>query len=347
MFKENNGKPLTLEHIKKAIAKMEAKEYYIFHNEFTSRDIQAYEKFKGIQRNSFTLLFKDLESDPTTLDFMKEVAPKLAHGNHGNMGGWGAMNMGWILWKDVSEIMGHPSILIEQIQSDWRGLMSKIKAIKEDINNPSSRVAGQMLEDWNEKHGQESLTRIQKNLDELVKDYPEKLMAEFLSNAGVRGKTVYITGRDVQQKLVGHKADRESVMLDTIYERMPATFGFKPAEELPGFLKLERANMKYRKLIRQAANKILRKAFDFSGIDERLKQNIDLLRTTKLVGFQSKQLHGIDLATRSEGTVVEHVGTKIVVEGKSGRETFDLANASYLRVEPALELVKFSMDPHE
>ena len=105
--------------------------------------------------------------------------------------------------------------------------------------------------------------------------------------------------------------------------------------------------MKYRKLIRQAANKILRKAFDFSGIDERLKQNIDLLRTTKLVGFQSKQLHGIDLATRSEGTVVEHVGTKIVVEGKSGRETFDLANASYLRVEPALELVKFSMDPHE
>ena len=346
MFKGNNGKPLTIEHIQKALEKMDAKEFYIFHNDFGS-GIQSHEKFRNIPRSSFALLFKDLEGDPTTLQFMKDVAPKLAHGHHGSMGGWGAMNMGWILWKDITSVVGHPAILIEQIQSDWRGLMSKIKAIRDDIDNPSSRAAAQMLEQWEEEHGAESLTQIQRNLDALVKDYPEKLMAEFLSNSGVRGKTVYITGRDTQQKLVGHSSDRESVMLDTIYERMPAAFGFKPSEELPGFLKLERANMKYRQIIKQAAQKLLKEGFDSSGIDERLQHNVDALRGTDIVGYESKQLHGVNLATRSVGKVVQQNGSKIVVQNAQGTQSFDLSQATYLRVDAHFEVIRFSMDHHE
>ena len=261
MFKENNGKPLTLEHIKKAIEKMEAKEFYIYHGDFGS-GIQSHEDFTKIPRHSFALLFKDLESDPQTLEFMKDVAPSLAHGHHGSMGGWGAMNMGWILWKDISGKIGKPAVLIEQVQSDWRGLMSKIKAMKDDVNNPQNYQAERMIDDWIEKYGEESLPRIQKNLDELVKDYPEKLMAEFLSSSGVRGKTVYITGKETQRGLVGH-SDKESTMLDVIYDRMPSAFGFKPAEDLPGFLKLERASTKalvkktgYRRLISEVSAKL-------------------------------------------------------------------------------------------
>jgi predicted regulator of amino acid metabolism with ACT domain len=263
MFKENNGRPLTMEHIKKALEKMEAKEFYIYHGDF-SKGIQSHEKFSNIPRHSFALLFKDLESDPQTLEFMKDVAPNMAHGHHGSMGGWGEMNMGWILWKDISKVIGKPAVLVEQVQSDWRGLMSKIRAMKDDVNHPQNYQAERMVEDWVERYGEESLPRIQKNLDELVKDYPEKLMAEFLSSSGVRGKTVYITGKETQRQLVGHDADKESTMLDTIYDRMPAAFGFKPAEDLQGFLKLERASFRvlvknsgYRKLIQKTSAKLI------------------------------------------------------------------------------------------
>jgi len=262
MFKENNGKPITIEHVKAAIAKMDGKEFYIFHGDFGS-GIQSHEKFDKLPRHSFALLFKDLESDSQTLEFMRDVAPSLAHGDHGSMGGWGEMNMGWILWKDISKMMKSPAVLIEQIQSDWRGLMSKIKAIQDDADNPSSWRAKSMIEEWIEKYGEESLGRIQKNLDELVKDYPEKLMAEFLSNSGVRGKTVYITDKETQRKLVGHE-DRQSVMLDVIYDRVPSAFGFHESKELPGFLKLERASTSsiikssgYRKYINQKSKKLL------------------------------------------------------------------------------------------
>jgi hypothetical protein len=347
MFKENNGKPLTLEHIKKAIEKMEAKEFYIFHNTFGS-GIQSHDTFRHLPRYSFALLFKDLEGDPETLQFMKDVAPKLAHGQHGSMGGWGAMNMGWILWKDISTVTGRPSVLIEQIQSDWRGLMSKIRAIKDDIDNPSSRAAGIMLEEWNEKHGEESLGRIQKNLDELVKDYPEKLMAEFLTNSGVRGKTVYITGRDTQQRLVGHQAGRESVMLDTIYERMPAAFGFKQAEDLPGFLKLERANTKYRKIIRQAAEKLIKESFELGGLDSLLKDNIRVLGNKNVSGFKAVPLYGegLNRMAGTEGKIIKQNGTTITIQSKSGVNMIDLAKATYLRVDEFREEVRFSMDPH-
>ena len=261
MFKENNGKPLSIEHIKKALEKLDAKEFYVYHGDFSS-GIQSHKKFSTLPRHSFALLFKDLESDPQTLEFMKDVAPNMAHGNHGSMGGWGEMNMGWILWKDITKIVGKPAVLIEQVQSDWRGLMSKIKAMKDDINHPQNWQAERMVDDWIEQYGEDSLPRIQKNLDALVKDYPEKLMAAFLSSSGVRGKTVYITDKETQRGLVGH-SEGESVMLDTIYERMPAAFGFKQAEDIPGFLKLERASTRalvatsgYRKFISQKVAKI-------------------------------------------------------------------------------------------
>ena len=39
------------------------------------------------------------------------------------------------------------------------------------------------------------------------------------------------------------------VLAKDIYEKLPKWFGFKPAEDLEGYLKLEKAKKNYRKLI--------------------------------------------------------------------------------------------------
>lgn len=347
MFRQNNGKPLTLEHIKKAIETIEAKEFYVLHGTMGS-EIQSASQFKELPRHSFALLFKDLESDPETLAFMKDVAPKLGHGDHGSYGGWGNMNMGWVLWKDISSVMGYPSILIEQIQSDWRGLISKIRGMRDDINDRQNSEAASLLKQWEEKYGPDSLNRIQKNIDELVRDYPEKILSEFLSQSGVRGKTVFMTGKETQQKLIGHKSDKPDVLTDNIYDRIPRSLGFKDSDELKGFLKLERANMKYRQLIRQGAQKILKEAFDISGVDEKLKENLGILGGGNFKGFTAIQLHGADL-NRIDGQVekiIKQKGTQITVQSKNGTRTIDLAAATYLRVDSFRNEIRYSMDPH-
>jgi hypothetical protein len=279
---------------------------------------------------------------------MKEVAPKLGHGDHGSYGGWGNMNMGWVLWKDITEVMGHPSILIEQVQSDWRGLLSKIRAMRDDINDRQSGVAKELLTQWEEKYGQESLERIQKNVDELVRDYPEKIMAEFLSQPGVRGKTVYMTGKDTQQGLIGHSKERKDVLTENIYDKIPRAMGFKDSKELPGFLKLERANMQYRKLIRQGAEKLLRQSFDLSGVDEQLQENVSLVGAQNVVGYNAVQLHGAALTRNpaEDGKIIKQEGYKITIQSNGGIRMVDLTNATYLRVDSFRDEVKFSMDPH-
>lgn len=251
MFYRNNGRPVNKEQIHQEREKLQKQEYYISHGEYRG---PTQTEFNDLPTQTFSLGFKEIDSDGEVKSFMEEVGPKLSHSEHTI--GFGGENLGWILWKDISSQVNYPAILIEQIQSDWRGLIPKIKKVMESGGGDSEYYRG-ILEDWGEKHGGEGgLDRIQNKIDLLVNSYPEKLLSAFLER--VKGKTVFMTGKDKIVDLIGYRKDMQQEMessgkaglANIIYDKMPKWFGFKESTEMPGYLKLEKARMNYRRVIK-------------------------------------------------------------------------------------------------
>jgi hypothetical protein len=61
----------------------------------------------------------------------------------------------------------------------------------------------------------------------------------------MRGKEIYMTGPERAHQLT--KVDPKAA--DEVYGKIPSRLGFEPSSDMPGYLRLERANYKKKILI--------------------------------------------------------------------------------------------------
>ena len=268
LFKNNPGKPITLEMVSKFMPRSEE---FLAHFGTYDGDVQSDEKFISMPRYTFSLNFKDLDVSPLAKRFIKEVSPYLRHiGGEGHQIGTGMFALGWILFKDITELVGKPAYVIEQLQSDWRGFVPKLRAIKEGNEKGAAIVAARLLEGMEREFPKDELDKVQSEINNLVKNYPEKLLSAFLQKT--KGKTVYMTNKETIMPLIGHtpeaeekrkqKAESEGKsymsMTTQLYDALPRQFGFQEnAPELPGYFKIEQAS--YKTIVRLAAKWLVKR----------------------------------------------------------------------------------------
>ena len=239
IFASGHGN-LTLEQLKAAEAE------YLDNVETTLRHVltgkynagsQSEDSVKDIRRESLSVTLEE-GLPPEVFYFVdKWVNPGIGHGI-----GLGRFNLGHVLFKDISSILKKPAVLIEQIQSDHRYTLAFLK-------QGSVRLDPKFEADLDSKFGEGSKDRMIKYFTNIRSIYPETLLLEFLNR--MRGKEIYITGPERASELtnVDPKAAQE------VYGKIPAKFGFSPAEDMPGYLRLERANYK-KHILRKTASLI-------------------------------------------------------------------------------------------
>jgi hypothetical protein len=225
LMKANNN-VITLAQVQTAMGEKKAKgiPYYVHHGEYPGKEAQSDEAWRKLPRHTYALGFKDLPLSEESKAFFEDIAPKLKHSEHTI--GVGGKNLGWILWKDISELMGEPSVVIEQVQSDWRGLTEKLR----DIAKANPEQATQVKEFEDKYGGPAVLDKIQKEMDEMVATYPEQLVSSFLEE--IPGWKVYMTGREQIIKLTSMSPK----VATEIYQDVAKRFGFTKSEKWPGYL---------------------------------------------------------------------------------------------------------------
>ncbi len=238
VFKAGNGvvtKDFLANYMKEAKAKGQG--YYIHHSQY-SADIQSDAAFRGLPRYVYAVGLKDIETSPEVLDFVERVAPTMQHSGHSI--GVDGKNLGWILYKKVPKDLAatfgidQEFFVVEQVQSDWRGFFQKIRDATEnmELDRAVREDQRRSLEMFEDKYGEDGLARVQKELDKLVSNYPEKILSAFLED--VPGELVFMTGKDRIRELTRMSPTTAKIIYDDVAKR----FGFKDSERLPGYMEV-------------------------------------------------------------------------------------------------------------
>jgi len=240
IFASSQGN-LTLEKLKAAEAEyLDNAETTLRHaltGKYEAGSQQSEQSIKNVPRETLSVTLEEGLPPEVAYFVDRWVNPSIGHGI-----GLGRFNLGHILFKDISSILKKPAVLIEQIQSDHRYTLAFLK-------QGSTRLDPKFEADLDSKFGEGSKDRMIKYFTNIRSIYPETLLLEFLNR--MRGKEVYITGpeRAAQLTRVDPKAAQE------VYGKIPSKFGFEPAEDMPGYLRLERANYK-KHILRKTASLI-------------------------------------------------------------------------------------------
>jgi hypothetical protein len=278
LFAYTNGQPASEEQVKEYIKQKQGN--------ITLEDVDsaAADYFsgpqEGVERASFTTdpLYADSQKDhklaaggkreALAVSLDENMPPEFKYwmGKYYSRGhgiGLGNYNLGHVLYRDISAMVGKPALCIEQLQSDFRG---KLAEINQSIKNGSAQGT---IDDVNTKFGPGSWDKVVAYITKLRAVYPRMILAEFLRRA--KGKTVYIAnaGTAVMRTSIDPRGAKE------VYETVPEKFGFKPTDDIPvtnemyrdyktdetfpvqaGYLKLEKASYK-NKLTKVAMQKVL------------------------------------------------------------------------------------------
>lgn len=242
LFNKNKG-VITLDLLESYLkeAKGKGQGYYVHHSTY-SPSVQSDKIFDELERYVYAVGLKDIEGDEELVDFVEKVAPTMQHAGHTI--GLAGKNLGWVLYKkvpkDIAEKLGvdQAFFLIEQVQSDWRGFFQKIRdaIANTELARNVREEQKQALEYFESKYGEDGIVRVQKSLDKLVKDYPEKILSAFLEDAV--GNLVFMTDKDKIRSLTSMSPTTAKI----IYEDTAKKFGFKESTRIPGYLEMVASN---------------------------------------------------------------------------------------------------------
>jgi hypothetical protein len=235
LFRASQGKSVDKAGIRAFAEGYSGTNYDVFWGSYHD-DVQvdkslAYEIRSETKREVFALGMTELDAPTTSL------LEKLGRRFHDI--GFKNKNLGWILFRNIS-VVGYPAILIEQIQSDLRNVDDILKDYYQYVNEEK------YSKDFDTEFGAGAYEGAVKNLKNISKNYGELVLSGFLKKAA--GFTIFITGRDTIKEV----AKLSDVAATELYQKLPQRFGFKPSQELPGYMKLERAALSGREMRRTA-----------------------------------------------------------------------------------------------
>ena len=262
LVKENKGKGITLEQVKDKLK--DIKEFYVHWGEYPS-NVQSHPTFKYVKRQTFSLGLKDINLSPLTIEFIQ----KEFEGHHIGF----KEEFGFILFKNVSQVVEYPALLVEEIQSDLARYISIIysqafenldeiewedweedentgvveSAELEEAKENQNKLKKQISKWENKYGGEEGLKTIKKEVGYLTKDYEKILLSAFLRY--FKGKTIFMSEASTAKEY----ANVPEAVASKIYDKLPKSFGFEPSQEYNGFWKLETARNKRKIKIAQVS----------------------------------------------------------------------------------------------
>jgi hypothetical protein len=180
--------------------------------------IQSDAQFSKLPRNTFVLPLTGLS--PETMQKIESMSAKDPHKGYPGIGS--GFKLGWILWKDISAIIGEPSILIEQAQSDISGLIMMMENPKFDITKDTFVERGQ---------NEDPAVR---ELKQLRQKFPSIIGHAFESKAA--GKKLFMTGIDKIMELTGLRPDTNRTGFTPAYKELAKVLKMHPSTKLPGYL---------------------------------------------------------------------------------------------------------------
>lgn len=164
--------------------------------EFTKydSDIQTDDNFRSIPRRIFS---KGLDKSKLSPELVEIAEKALVH----DLAGAGPDAASWILWKDISGVVGEPAVVVEQIQDGLRsGLMRDYK------QDPAAK----------------EILRANKN-------WAKELLADFISTQGA--KKIFMP---TAEKIIDSTSMSEQAA-NIYYSSLPKKMGFQPSSKLEGF----------------------------------------------------------------------------------------------------------------
>jgi hypothetical protein len=169
-------------------------------------DVQSDTPFVALTRNTFSLPLADAGLSAQTMAKVES----LKYGGHTGIGT--GPQLGWILWKDISGIVGEPAVLIEQLQSDLSPLISQMEF--------STKGSG--MED-----------PAVRELKQLRQKFPAIIGQAFESKAA--GKKLFMTSPEKIAELTG-LASSGGPGHTIAYKELAKILKMHPSTKLPGYL---------------------------------------------------------------------------------------------------------------
>ncbi len=238
LFEKGNGQ-VTLESLQAYQKELGStgEKYYRHHSKYPgAAEYQIEERFNKLPAQVYALVWDDLGQFGVSDDakkFIEDLSPQMKHrtGERGeHVVGLNGRNLGYIIWKDITSVLGEPAVLIQQMQSDWKAAFSEIAKLEagETLEIDNIKITQEHLPLFYERvGGKDFFDSAKADVLKLIKDYPQKLLQAFLVDA--RGKKVFMHTAKAINKAIGKDENTEGGVAEIVYRQAPKAFGFQPS----------------------------------------------------------------------------------------------------------------------